>query len=113
MADRIYSFLGLATRAQKLLSGEETCDRALKAGRVNLIIVSEDASQNTKKKFFDACKYRNINIRVFGKKEFLGKFTGKNVRSVIAILDKEFSKRLIEMIDSDNTRCGGEYIVKD
>ena len=58
MVERIYSFLGLATKAGKLISGEETCERALKLGKVFLVIVSDDASDNTKKKFNDMCKYR-------------------------------------------------------
>lgn len=114
MTDRIYSFLGLATKAGKLVSGDETCERALNRSLASLVIVAEDASHNTKKKFTDACNYRNIAIRVFGQKEMLGKFTGKNIRSVVAILDKSFSKRLMEMIDlSVNNGCGGESIGKN
>ncbi|MFZ5989834.1 MAG: L7Ae/L30e/S12e/Gadd45 family ribosomal protein [Bacillota bacterium] len=113
MTDRIYSFLGLARKANKLVSGEETCERALKAGKVSLIIVTGDAAQNTKKKFMDACKYRSIYIRIFGDKETIGKFIGKDVRSVLAILDKGFSNRLIEMIDNTIIGRGGEFIDKD
>ena len=114
MTDRIYSFLGLAAKAGKIVSGEESCERALKKSLVSLVIVAEDASHNTKKKFLDACKFRNIEIRIFGQKDMLGKFTGKNIRSVVSILDKNFSKRLMEMIDSSvNNGCGGEDIGKD
>lgn len=113
MTDKIYSFLGLATKARKLIAGDETCERALKRSLVSLVIVADDASHNTKKKFTDACNYRNIEIRIFGQKDMLGKFTGKNIRSVVAILDKSFSKRLKEMIDlSVNNGCGGENIDK-
>ena len=113
MTDKIYSFIGLARRANKLVSGDETCERALKSGKVSLVIVAEDASENTKKKFLDACKYRDVNIRIYGNKESLGKYTGKNVRSVIAIVEKNFSKRLLEMLDGLNIGCGGELIDKD
>lgn len=114
MTDKIYSFLGLATKAGKLVSGDETCEMALNKSSVNLVIVAEDASQNTKKKFTDACNFRNIEIRIFGQKDLLGKFTGKKIRSVVAILDKGFSKRLVEMIDSSvNNGCGGENIDKN
>lgn len=100
MPNKIFSFLGLATKARKLVSGDETCERAIKSGKVTLVIVSEDASQNTKKKFADMCEYRKISIRFFGEKENIGKFAGKDIRSVVAIIDENFSKRLIEMIDS-------------
>ncbi|NLV36664.1 MAG: 50S ribosomal protein L7ae [Clostridiaceae bacterium] len=98
MVERIYSFLGLATKAGKLLSGEETCERKLKAGKVYLVIVAEDASENTKKKFKNMCDYRKVDIRYFGTKEMLGRFTGKGIRSVIAIADRGFAGRLKEMI---------------
>jgi ribosomal protein L7Ae-like RNA K-turn-binding protein len=107
MVERIYSFLGLAAKAGKLLSGDETCERALKAGKVYLVIVSEDASDNTKKKFKDMCDYRNINIRYFGEKELLGRYTGKNLRSVIAVADKSFAGHLNDMIENRGIEHGG------
>lgn len=107
MVERIYSFLGLATKAGKLLSGEETCERAVKAGRVSLVIVSEDASNNTKKKFNDMCCFRNIQLRCFGEKSGIGRYTGKSVRSVVAITEKNFAERLKEMIDNRGIEHGG------
>lgn len=107
MADRIYSFLGLAAKAGKVLSGEETCERSLKAGKVFLVIISVDASDNTKKKFSDMCKYRKIDIRCFGEKELLGRYTGKDKRSVAAVTDRGFAGHLKELIDSIGIEHGG------
>lgn len=107
MVERIYSFLGLATKAGKELSGEETCERALKSGKVCLVIVSADASENTKKKFRDMCSYRSVAIRYFGQKDMLGKFSGKSTRTVVAVTDSGFAGRLQEMIDSCGTEHGG------
>lgn len=107
MFERIYSFLGLATKAGKLLSGDETCERALKSGKVYLAIVAEDASDNTKKKFKNMCSYRHIDIRCFGEKELLGRFTGRAVRSVIAVTERGFAERLKEMIDNRGIEHGG------
>lgn len=107
MAERIYSFLGLAMKAGRVVSGEETCERALKSGKVSLVIVSDEASENTKKRFRDMCSYRGVEIRFFGEKEMLGKFTGKTVRSVVAITERGFAAHLIEMIDNRGTEHGG------
>ena len=107
MEDRIYSFLGLATKAGKEVSGEETCERALKSGKVYLVIVSADASDNTKKKFRDMCSYRSVAIRFFGRKDMLGKFSGKSTRTVVALTDKGFAGRLQEMIDDCGIEHGG------
>lgn len=107
MTERIYSFLGLAMKAGRVVSGEETCERTLKTGKVSLVIVSDDASDNTKKRFRDMCSYRNVDIRFFGVKEMLGKFTGKAIRSVVAITERGFAARLMEMIDNRGTEHGG------
>ena len=107
MVERIYSFLGLAMKAGRLLSGDETCERALKSGKVYLVIVSEDSSDNTKKKFTDMCSYRNIEIRYFGEKDQLGRCIGKKIRSVVAIADRGFADRLKEMIDNRGIEHGG------
>lgn len=108
MTAKIYSFLGLATKAGKLVSGEEACERAIKSKKVYLVIVAEDASDNTKKKFTQLCEYRNIDMKLFGTKELLGRSTGKELRSVMVVLDQEFAKRLIEMIQHLGIECGGE-----
>ena len=98
MADKIYSFISLAKKAGRLAAGEEACEKALKSGKVHLLIVSEDASINTVKKFQDACAYRDIAMVCFGEKELLGKFTGGNLRTVIAIKDRGFADQLKLMI---------------
>ncbi|MDQ2086897.1 ribosomal L7Ae/L30e/S12e/Gadd45 family protein [Herbivorax sp. ANBcel31] len=112
MANRVYSFLGMAKKANKLTSGDETCEKLLKAGKVKLIVVARDASFNTKKKYNDACLHKSVDMRIFGAKELLGKFIGKGINSVVAILDKGFSNNLIRMIDDENNACGGEDIDK-
>ena len=112
MTNRIYSFMGLARKANKLVSGDETCERLLKSGKVKLIVVAEDASFNTKKKYKNACFHRRVEMRIFGTKELLGKFIGKGITSVVAILDKGFSNNLLKMIDDENNACGGEDIDK-
>jgi len=113
MPNRIYSFLGLAQKAGKLLSGDETCERAVKQDRVNLILVAEDASDNTKKKFKDICQYRNIDIVFFGEKKQLGKHIGKDESSVLAVTDVGFSKRIKELVGIYAQQNGGEHIVKN
>lgn len=112
MSDKIYSFIGLATKAGKVISGEDACERAIKSGKALLTIVAEDASDNTKKAFSDACKYRKVELRYFGTKEFLGRYTGKEIRAVVIIIDSGFAKRLMEMLDSKKENDGGAQFGK-
>ncbi len=106
MNSRIYSFLGLAAKAGKIVSGGEVCERAVKSGKICLIIVAEDAANNMKRRFKGMCEYRGIDIRIFGERELLGKFTGKDMRVVIGILQDEFAKQILKMIDNQKRELG-------
>lgn len=113
MTDRVYSFLGLAMKAGKLVSGEESCEKTIRGEKAYLVIVTEDASDNTAKKFSNACAYREVPYLRFGHKETLGKLLGKEIRSVIAITDAGFAQKLTEMItmrQSNEKRHGGGLI---
>ncbi|WP_179193713.1 ribosomal L7Ae/L30e/S12e/Gadd45 family protein, partial [Bacillus sp. S1-R5C1-FB] len=47
------SFLGLAHRARKIISGEELVLKAVRSGKAKLVLLSEDASVNTTKRITD------------------------------------------------------------
>jgi len=110
MTNKTYSFLGLAAKAGKLISGYHACEAAIKSGKAHLVIIAENESQNTRKRFSDACEYRGVPIRFFGEKELIGRSTGKDVRAVVAVADREFAKRLAELIDNCCKVDGGELI---
>ncbi|TCZ80003.1 YlxQ family RNA-binding protein [Paenibacillus albiflavus] len=94
MSDKFYSGLGLATRARKLVTGEETVLKAIRSGEAKLVILAEDASEGTHKKFHDKCTFYNVPIIVYGTRESLGASIGKEARVSIAIVDEGFVKML-------------------
>ena len=47
---KLLNMIGLATRARKVVSGEFSTEKSVKSGRAHLVIVSEEASDNTKKR---------------------------------------------------------------
>ena len=108
MEKRTYSFLGIAQKAGKLLLGESACEKGISKGIVSITIVAQDASDNTKKKFNNACIYRNIPIRLFGEKEKLGKVTGKVITAVICVTDSGFAQKIDQMIQSSYLNLGVE-----
>lgn len=90
--DRILSLVGLATKAGKCVSGEFMTERETKSGRAALVIVAEDSSGNTKKKFRDMCEFYEVPIYFYGDKDTLGHAMGKEFRASLAILDEGFAK---------------------
>lgn len=97
--DKIYSFLGLATRAGKIVSGDDSTLLELKRGNVKLVIVADDASDNTKKLFKDKSSYRNVPFAYFSSKLQLGYAIGKAPRAVLGVKDENFSNKILELME--------------
>lgn len=95
-----FSMIGLATRAGKTVAGEFSVEKAVKQRKAKLVIVSEEASENTKKLFTNKCQYYGIPCIICGSRNDLGNATGNKERVSIAILDSEFSKSIIQIFNS-------------
>ena len=54
---KVLGSLGLAMKAGDVVSGEFMTEKAIREGIAKLVIVAEDASGNTKKKFADSCHF--------------------------------------------------------
>lgn len=92
--NRIFGLLGLAARAGKVQSGEFSTEKSIKSGRACLAIVSEEASENTKKMFRNMCTYYKVPYYEFGGREELGHAIGKELRASLAVQDEGFSKAI-------------------
>ncbi|MDO5147023.1 MAG: ribosomal L7Ae/L30e/S12e/Gadd45 family protein [Eubacteriales bacterium] len=97
--DRTLSLLGLAAKAGKIESGELSTEKAVKKGRGRLVIVAEDASDNTKKMFRNMCKYYEVPYVEFGTKEELGHWIGRAYRASICILEEGFAKAVLKKMN--------------
>ena len=86
--------IGMAMKAGKVASGEFATEKAVKTGKAALVIVSEAASEKTKKKFRNMCDYYQVPIYFFGEKEELGHAIGKEFRASLAVLDDGLAKAI-------------------
>ena len=59
-SSKVLSLVGLATRAGKTVSGEFSTEKSVKTGKGFLVLVAEDASENTRKKFRDMCDFYEV-----------------------------------------------------
>lgn len=96
--DRALSMIGLAAKAGKVASGEFSTEKAVKSYKGRLVIVAQDASDNTKKMFRDMCQYYDVPMQEFASKEELGHWIGKAYRASICILDEGFAKSIMKKI---------------
>ncbi len=101
--NKIYSLLGLATKAGKVVSGEFATEKSVKSGTAYLVLVSEEASENTKKLFYDKCKFYEVPVYSFGTKDMLGHAIGKAMRSSLAVTDEGFAKAIVKLMEQDKS----------
>ena len=73
-------------------------EKAVKSYGARLVIVGEDASDNTKKMFADMCKFYDVPMFIFGTKEELGHAMGKELRASLAVTDQGFAKSLTKLL---------------
>ena len=59
MNKQYLNILGLANAARKIVTGE-TLIKKIRAKKVSLVLIAENASENTKKKITDKCHYYDI-----------------------------------------------------
>ena len=93
--NRALSMISLATKAGKTKSGEFMTEKEVKEGRAHLVIVADDASDNTKKKF------HKVPIYFFEDKDTLGHAMGKEFRASLAVTDAGFAKGIRKHLDME------------
>ncbi|OAT73331.1 YlxQ family RNA-binding protein [Parageobacillus thermoglucosidasius] len=97
--ERWASLLGLANRARKVISGEELTVKEIRSGRAKLVLLAEDASENTTKKINDKCSSYGVPLRKVPDRYTLGRAIGKDARVVVAVIDEGFANKLLTMLD--------------
>lgn len=98
--NKVFSLLGLATKAGRTVSGEFMTDKAIKEGSACLVLVGTDASANTKKNFRNACEFYRVAYYEYGTKEELGRAMGKEMRASLAVVDSGFAKTLKKHLEA-------------
>ncbi len=91
------NLLGLALRARQLESGAPTVLASIRNNRAKLVIIAEDASENTKKQFLDKCDYYKIPSYILFSKEEISQALGKE-RTVCAFTDNGFAQSFKKLL---------------
>lgn len=111
--NKIYNMIGLAFKAGKVVAGEDAVRKSIRSGKVKLLVISEDASENTRKRFSNAAEFYKVEKVLWGSKVQMGMSIGKGERSVIGITDENFCKSLKGMMAAEQSKIekpGGELL---
>ncbi len=85
--------LGLAARARKLATGELVLAN-IRSKQAKLVIIAQDASDNTKKKYQDKCSFYEIPYIFVESSVDLSHAIGQTNRMVVAVLDAGFASKI-------------------
>ena len=86
--------LVLAQKAGKIASGDFAVKSALKGGKVKLLIIASDASDNSKKDIYYLAGLYSVKTIEILDREQLGMAIGKAKRTAIAVLDANFANMM-------------------
>lgn len=92
------NYIGLANKAGKVITGEDNIIQHIKKEQVYLVVIAEDASSNTKKKYHDKCSFYQVQCIEKGTVDELSHAIGKVNRVAIGICDVGFKKGLLAKI---------------
>lgn len=99
--NKFLNFLGLAKRSGSIIEGYSKCNEQRNKKKIYLFIISNDASEASKKKFKNHCNDNNIKyIQNFSKEE-LGAAVGRPEIKIIAILDNNIAKKLVALYQEE------------
>ena len=101
MNKKVISYLGFAKKSGNLLTGVNTCSMAMTKGKVKLIIISEDISENSEKKIMKEIRRYNVHYVKYGESEELSHAVGSSGRNVFALCDKNFAEVILKEIDRE------------
>lgn len=92
--NKFFNFLGLIRKSGNLVMGYNKCEEIRNKRNVYLFIISNDASESTRKKFKNHCISKNISLIEDFTKEELGYPIGRDEMKILAITDKSMAEKV-------------------
>lgn len=96
--EKVLRLIGMAQKAGRAAGGEFSAERLIQTGRAFCVIVAEDASEGTRKRFRDKCEFYELPFFVFSTKERLGHAIGKELRASVALSDENLSAAVTKLL---------------
>ena len=99
--DKFLNFLGLVKRSGNLIEGYSKCDEQRNRVKLHLVIIAQEASNSTRKKFKNHCSEKNIYLIEDFSKEELGYSIGREEIKILAVTDNNMAKKLITLYENN------------
>lgn len=102
MNKKVISYLGFAQKSGNLVSGVNTCTFSMAKGKVKLMLLSEDISENSEKKIMKEIRKHNVPYVQYGNSAELSHAVGAEGRNVFGLCDKNFAEVILKEIDGES-----------
>lgn len=102
MKNKVINYLGFAKKSGNLMAGVNTCTFGMNKGKVKLMILAEDISENSEKKIMKEIRKHGVEYVKYGNGEELSHAIGSQGRSVFGICDTNFSEVIKNEIYGEN-----------
>ena len=99
MENKVFSYMGFAAKARKLVTGYNTCVYMMEKRKIRLLILAEDLAENSVKKMISAAEKHRVSYKIFGTKEQLSQITGNVDKGIYGITDENFANVISQGID--------------
>ena len=99
MREKILSYLGFAAKSGNLISGSNAFKAESKKKKIEMLLITEDTSENTKKEMIKIAEMKGIPYRIWGNSVGVSGAVGRNERNIFAIKEKNLAEAIIKEID--------------
>jgi ribosomal protein L7Ae-like RNA K-turn-binding protein len=107
----LLEMLGLAARARGLAHGTDAARGAARDGKAAAVLVAADAAPTQARKLIPLLEARGIPFAVCLTRDEIGAAIGRGPVSAVAITDRNFARRVLELareLSTSQDRGGGE-----
>ncbi|WP_342252278.1 L7Ae/L30e/S12e/Gadd45 family ribosomal protein [Spiroplasma endosymbiont of Amphibalanus improvisus] len=95
---QIYNWVGIATKAGKVLVGFRLLE-AIQQQKISLVIIAKDMGGTQLKKITNKCNYYNIKFIFVVNSEYLSKAIGKINIKAIGIAEKQIANKILNCMN--------------
>ena len=93
--NNILQLLGLAYKGKRIIIGDDILTSLRQNKKLSLIIIANDVSENTLKRFKDKANFYKIDYIILFSKEELGQSLVKYYISAVGICDKKLKEKIL------------------
>lgn len=97
MSNKLYGMLGIARRSRKVVMGD-TLIAAIQSGKAKVVLISNEASENTLKKIQDKCAFYHVKFSIVDDM-LMNQAIGELNKKAVGVIDDGMAKKIKEYME--------------